>query len=159
MKLHHSPSLVLAASLVVNKPDRPDARIAEVVEESHDLLLDLASDLDDEAAEAAELALDLPVDEDAERAAAHDELDLLDSAAADARRRSRPGAGDRIGSHGTLLVALTGRCLAMRIMLTRPRCFPTEFRDGMSGKQEQAPPCSNQPRHVASRPVTCTKHD
>lgn len=55
----------LAASLpvilVVNKTDRPDARIAEVVEESHDLLLDLASDLDDEAAEAAELALDLPV--------------------------------------------------------------------------------------------------
>ncbi|WP_067863816.1 translational GTPase TypA [Nocardia shimofusensis] len=55
----------LAASLpvilVVNKTDRPDARIGEVVEESHDLLLDLASDLDDEAAEAAELALDLPV--------------------------------------------------------------------------------------------------
>ncbi|WP_280264090.1 translational GTPase TypA [Nocardia wallacei] len=55
----------LAASLpvilVVNKTDRPDARIAEVVEESHDLLLDLASDLDDEASEAAELALDLPV--------------------------------------------------------------------------------------------------
>lgn len=55
----------LAASLpvilVVNKTDRPDARIEEVVEESHDLLLDLASDLDDEASEAAELALDLPV--------------------------------------------------------------------------------------------------
>ena len=55
----------LAASLpvilVVNKTDRPDARIAEVVEESHDLLLDLASDLDDEAAQAAELALELPV--------------------------------------------------------------------------------------------------
>ncbi|MEV0945666.1 translational GTPase TypA [Rhodococcus sp. NPDC049939] len=55
----------LAASLpvilVVNKTDRPDARIEEVVAESHDLLLDLASDLDDEAAEAAELALDLPV--------------------------------------------------------------------------------------------------
>ncbi|MBJ7289044.1 translational GTPase TypA [Williamsia sp.] len=55
----------LAASLpvilLVNKTDRPDARIAEVVEESHDLLLDLASDVDDEAAEAAELALDLPI--------------------------------------------------------------------------------------------------
>ncbi|GAA1889121.1 MAG: translational GTPase TypA [Williamsia herbipolensis] len=55
----------LAASLpvilVVNKTDRPDARISEVVSESHDLLLDLASDLDEEAAEAAELALDLPV--------------------------------------------------------------------------------------------------
>ena len=50
----------LAASLpvilVVNKTDRPDARIQEVVDESQDLLLDLASDLDDEAAEAAELA-------------------------------------------------------------------------------------------------------
>ncbi|GAC66444.1 translational GTPase TypA [Gordonia soli] len=55
----------LAASLpvilVVNKTDRPDARIQEVVDESQDLLLDLASDLDDEAAQAAELALDLPV--------------------------------------------------------------------------------------------------
>jgi GTP-binding protein len=56
----------LAASLpvilLVNKTDRPDARIEEVVSESHDLILDLASDLDDsEAAEAAELALDLPV--------------------------------------------------------------------------------------------------
>ncbi|MCP2194967.1 GTP-binding protein [Williamsia deligens] len=56
----------LAASLpvilLVNKTDRPDARIEEVVSESHDLILDLASDLDDsEAAQAAELALDLPV--------------------------------------------------------------------------------------------------
>jgi GTP-binding protein len=45
---------------VVNKTDRPDARIAEVVEESHDLLLDVASDLDEEAQAAAEKALDLP---------------------------------------------------------------------------------------------------
>jgi len=55
----------LAASLpvilVVNKTDRPDARISAVVEEVHDLLLDLASDLENEAAHAAELALDLPV--------------------------------------------------------------------------------------------------
>ncbi|MFD9830294.1 translational GTPase TypA [Tsukamurella tyrosinosolvens] len=55
----------LAASLpvilVVNKTDRPDARIEEVVTEAQDLLLDLASDLSDEAAEAAELALELPV--------------------------------------------------------------------------------------------------
>ena len=40
----------LAASLpviiVVNKTDRPDARIDEVVEEAQDLLIDLASDLD-----------------------------------------------------------------------------------------------------------------
>lgn len=55
----------LAASLpviiVVNKTDRPDARIEEVVTEAQDLLLDLASDLDDSAAEAAEALLDLPV--------------------------------------------------------------------------------------------------
>ncbi|WP_430331590.1 translational GTPase TypA [Rhodococcus sp. ACT016] len=55
----------LAASLpviiVVNKTDRPDARIEEVVTEAQDLLLDLASDLDDEAAAAAEALLDLPV--------------------------------------------------------------------------------------------------
>ncbi|MCS4489893.1 translational GTPase TypA [Corynebacterium sp. ES2794-CONJ1] len=48
--------------IVVNKTDRPDARIDEVVEESQDLLLELASSLDDpEAAQAAEQLLDLPV--------------------------------------------------------------------------------------------------
>jgi len=50
----------LPVILVVNKTDRPDARIAEVVEASHDLLLDVASDLDDEAAAAAEHSLSLP---------------------------------------------------------------------------------------------------
>src|SRR3978361_989709 len=43
----------LPVILVVNKTDRPDARIAEVVSESHDLLLDVASDLDDDAQKAA----------------------------------------------------------------------------------------------------------
>ena len=48
--------------IVVNKTDRPDARIDEVLEESQDLLLELASALDDpEAAAAAETLLDLPV--------------------------------------------------------------------------------------------------
>jgi len=50
----------LPVILVVNKTDRPDARIAAVVEASHDLLLDVASDLDDEASAAAEHALGLP---------------------------------------------------------------------------------------------------
>src|SRR3981189_565777 len=50
----------LPVLLVVNKTDRPDARIAEVVEESHDLLLDVASDLHNKAAKAAEHALGLP---------------------------------------------------------------------------------------------------
>ena len=56
----------LAASLpviiAVNKTDRPDARIDEVVEDAQDLLLDLAADLEDaEAQAAAEHALELPV--------------------------------------------------------------------------------------------------
>ncbi|WP_158726725.1 translational GTPase TypA [Tomitella fengzijianii] len=51
----------LPVILVVNKTDRPDARIAEVVEQSHDLLLDLAADLPEESAAAAELALEMPV--------------------------------------------------------------------------------------------------
>jgi GTP-binding protein len=38
----------LPVIVVVNKVDRPDSRIAEVVEETHDLLLSLASDLHDE---------------------------------------------------------------------------------------------------------------
>src|SRR5699024_11011815 len=51
----------LPVILVVNKTDRPDARIAEVVEHSHDLLLDLAADLPEESSAAAELALEMPV--------------------------------------------------------------------------------------------------
>jgi len=50
----------LPVILVVNKTDRPDARIAAVVDASHDLVLDVAEDLDDEAAKAAEEALGLP---------------------------------------------------------------------------------------------------
>jgi GTP-binding protein len=50
----------LPVILVVNKTDRADARISEVVDASHDLLLDVADDLDDEAAKAAEEALGLP---------------------------------------------------------------------------------------------------
>jgi GTP-binding protein len=38
----------LPVVVVVNKVDRPDARISEVVEETHDLLLGLASDLHDD---------------------------------------------------------------------------------------------------------------
>ncbi|WP_373300632.1 translational GTPase TypA [Amycolatopsis deserti] len=48
----------LPVVLVVNKVDRPDARIAEVVEETHDLLLDLAGDIEDADLDAV---LDLPV--------------------------------------------------------------------------------------------------
>jgi GTP-binding protein len=50
----------LPVILVVNKTDRPDARITEVVHASHDLLLDVATDLDDDAAKTAEHALGLP---------------------------------------------------------------------------------------------------
>ncbi|MFB9907308.1 translational GTPase TypA [Allokutzneria oryzae] len=52
----------LPVVLVVNKVDRPDARIAEVVEETHDLLLELATDLDAAGIEVDQAAiLDLPV--------------------------------------------------------------------------------------------------
>ena len=47
----------LPVVLVVNKVDRPDARIDEVVAETHDLLLDLATELDEIDASI----LDLPV--------------------------------------------------------------------------------------------------
>src|SRR5437764_9616484 len=46
----------LPVILVVNKVDRPDARTAEVVEEAHDLLLDLATEVG-----ADDSVLDLPV--------------------------------------------------------------------------------------------------
>ncbi|MBK0870555.1 MULTISPECIES: translational GTPase TypA [unclassified Saccharopolyspora] len=52
----------LPVILVVNKVDRPDARCSEVVEEVHDLLLELASELDDgEGAVDMDAILDLPV--------------------------------------------------------------------------------------------------
>ena len=48
--------------IVVNKTDRADARIDEVVEEAQDLLMELASTVEDpDAAEAAERNLELPV--------------------------------------------------------------------------------------------------
>ncbi|WP_291314811.1 translational GTPase TypA [Corynebacterium sp. UBA2622] len=48
--------------ICVNKTDRPDARIDEVVDEAQDLLLELGAGLEDpEAAEAAEGLLELPV--------------------------------------------------------------------------------------------------
>src|ERR1700740_289347 len=58
--LRKALSAKLPVILVINKTDRPDHRIGEVVSESHDLLLDVASDLDDEAAKAAQHALGLP---------------------------------------------------------------------------------------------------
>ena len=52
----------LPVILVVNKVDRPDSRISEVVSESTDLLLSLASDLSDEQPDIdLEAVLDLPV--------------------------------------------------------------------------------------------------
>ncbi|KMY23889.1 GTP-binding protein TypA/BipA [Actinobaculum suis] len=46
---------------VINKVDRPDARIAAVEEETADLLLQLATDLDNPDEEALEKLLDVPV--------------------------------------------------------------------------------------------------
>jgi GTP-binding protein len=51
----------LPVVLVVNKVDRPDARIAEVVEETHDLLLELATELAAESDDIDDSILDIPV--------------------------------------------------------------------------------------------------
>jgi len=52
----------LPVILVVNKTDRPDSRIDEVVAETHDLLLGLVSDLSDEVDDIdVDSILDLPV--------------------------------------------------------------------------------------------------
>src|SRR3546814_16311513 len=51
-----------ALPIFVNKTDRPDARIAEVEAESHDLLLGLASDLVDDVPDLdVDALLDVPV--------------------------------------------------------------------------------------------------
>jgi GTP-binding protein len=49
----------LPVVLVINKVDRPDARIAAVIDETYELFLDLADDHDDPA--AADAALDFPI--------------------------------------------------------------------------------------------------
>ncbi|ASR37942.1 GTP-binding protein TypA [Prauserella marina] len=51
----------LPVILVVNKVDRPDARIAEVVEETHDLLLDLAGDIEGMDDDSLDSVLSMPV--------------------------------------------------------------------------------------------------
>ncbi len=52
----------LPVILLVNKTDRPDARIVEVEEEAHDLLLGLASDLVDDVPDLdVDALLDVPV--------------------------------------------------------------------------------------------------
>ena len=52
----------LPVIIVVNKVDRPDSRIAEVVEETHDLLLSLASDLHSEVPDLdVDALLEVPV--------------------------------------------------------------------------------------------------
>ncbi|HEU5472093.1 MAG TPA: translational GTPase TypA [Actinophytocola sp.] len=55
--LRKALAAALPVILVVNKVDRPDARIAEVVDETHDLLLELAAELD----HVDDSVLDLPV--------------------------------------------------------------------------------------------------
>ncbi|MFP5360499.1 MAG: translational GTPase TypA [Actinomycetes bacterium] len=52
----------LPVIIVVNKVDRPDSRISEVIDETHDLLLGLASDLHDEVPDLdVDALLEVPV--------------------------------------------------------------------------------------------------
>ncbi|MDO9591166.1 MAG: GTP-binding protein, partial [Microcella sp.] len=71
----------LPVILLVNKTDRPDARIEAVEEETHDLLLGLASDLQDEVPDLdVDAILDLPV--------------ICASGRAGAASRNRPADGE-----------------------------------------------------------------
>ncbi|GAA1963060.1 translational GTPase TypA [Microbacterium aquimaris] len=71
----------LPVILLVNKTDRPDARIAEVEEEAHDLLLGLASDLQEDVPDLdVDALLDVPV--------------VYASGRAGAASRTRPANGD-----------------------------------------------------------------
>jgi GTP-binding protein len=71
----------LPVILLVNKTDRPDARIAEVEEEAHDLLLGLASDLHDDVPDLdVDALLDVPV--------------VYASGRAGAASRNRPANGE-----------------------------------------------------------------
>ncbi|HET6300881.1 translational GTPase TypA [Microbacterium sp.] len=71
----------LPVILLVNKTDRPDARIAEVEEEAHDLLLSLASDLHEDVPDLdVDALLDVPV--------------VYASGRAGAASRNRPANGE-----------------------------------------------------------------
>ncbi|GAB3602286.1 translational GTPase TypA [Microbacterium aureliae] len=71
----------LPVILLVNKTDRPDARIAEVEEEAHDLLLGLASDLHEDIPDLdIDALLDVPV--------------VYASGRAGAASRTRPANGE-----------------------------------------------------------------
>jgi GTP-binding protein len=71
----------LPVILLVNKTDRPDARIAEVEEEAHDLLLGLASDLHEDIPDLdVDALLDVPV--------------VYASGRAGAASRNRPANGE-----------------------------------------------------------------
>ncbi|WP_288909258.1 GTP-binding protein, partial [uncultured Microbacterium sp.] len=71
----------LPVILLVNKTDRPDARIAEVEEEAHDLLLGLASDMSDDVPDLdVDALLDVPV--------------VYASGRAGAASRTRPANGE-----------------------------------------------------------------
>ncbi|WES65026.1 translational GTPase TypA [Microbacter sp. GSS18] len=71
----------LPVILLVNKTDRPDARIAEVEEEAHDLLLGLASDLHEDVPDLdIDALLDVPV--------------VYASGRAGAASRTRPANGE-----------------------------------------------------------------
>lgn len=71
----------LPVILLVNKTDRPDARIAEVEEEAHDLLLGLAGDLVDDVPDLdVDALLDVPV--------------VYASGRAGAASRNRPANGE-----------------------------------------------------------------
>ncbi|MCH6232172.1 translational GTPase TypA [Microbacterium sp. CFH 31415] len=71
----------LPVILLVNKTDRPDARIAEVEEEAHDLLLGLASDLHEDVPDLdVDALLDVPV--------------VYASGRAGAASRNRPANGE-----------------------------------------------------------------
>ena len=75
----------LPVILLVNKTDRPDARIAEVEEEAHDLLLGLASDLVDDVPDLdVDALLDVPV--------------VYASGRAGAASRNRPENGELPGN-------------------------------------------------------------
>ncbi len=81
----------LPVVLVVNKTDRPDARCAEVVDESLELLLELADELELDEATTAQL-LDLPVVYASGRAGRASRTRPADG---DAARRPGPGSAVR----------------------------------------------------------------
>ena len=167
----------LPVVLVVNKTDRADARIAEVVDESLELLLELADELDLDEDHTAQL-LDLPVvyasgragrasrdrpaDGDAARRARTSQplFDvLLDTVPRAGRRPGRPAAGARHQPRRHAASSAASRSAGSAPARSAAASRSRGARPTARSPASRSPSCCAPRRSSASRPTAPTAGD